>query len=209
LPDFCLVIAAAMASPAESPDGEERSRPATGPSEPQILHFGLRQWFYFISGVAILCALLARLETVGALLVLSIVGLVAAHIVGTFLGTRLRDTSAEVARWKARPGSPDVDTPVAVPQPVSLSELQLPETTTLAGQGRGVWRTRLAAAIGALVGLACGAAAISQFAGPDVTAAGVALGAVSCGVIGAWMALLASNFWAIAREAWRHARRDE
>lgn len=198
-----------MASPAESPDAEDRSRPVTGPSEPQILHFGLRQWFYFISGVAILCALLARLETVGALLVLSIVGLVAAHVVGTFLGTRLRDTSAEVTRWKGRPGSPDVDVPVAVPQPVALSELRLPETTTLAGQGRGSWSTRLAVAVGGMVGLVCGAAAIVKFAGPDVTRAGAALGAVSCGVIGAWMTLLASNFWAIAREAWRHASKHD
>jgi hypothetical protein len=198
-----------MASPAESPDAEDRSRPETSPSEPQILHFGLRQWFYFISGVAIFCALLARLETVGALLVLSIVALVAAHIVGTFLGTKLRDTSADVARWKARPGAPNADTPVAMQQPVSVGELQLPETTTLAGQGRGGWRTGLAAGIGALIGLVCGAAAISQLAGPDVTRAGVALGAVSSGVIGAWMALLVSNFWATAREAWRHAHRDD
>lgn len=198
-----------MASPSESPDAEDRSRPATPPSEPQILHFGLRQWFYFISGVVIFCALLARLETVGALVLASVVALIAAHIVGTVLGTKLRDTSGEVSRWKARPGSLDADRPVAVPQPVSLSELRLPETTTLAGQGSGVGRTRLAAAIGAVLGLVGGAAAIARFAGPDVTAAGVALGAVSCGVIGAWLALLTSNFWAIAREAWRHAHRHD
>lgn len=198
-----------MALPAESPDAEDRSRPATAPSEPQILHFGLRQWFYFISGVAIFCALLARLEAVGAILVVSIVALIAAHIVGTFLGTKLRDTSADVTRWKARPGSLDADSPVAVRQPVAVGELRLPETTTLAGQGRGGWRTWLAAGIGALVGLVCGAAAIWQLAGPDVTRAGVALGALSSGVIGAWMALLASNFWAIAREAWRHAHRHD
>jgi hypothetical protein len=46
-------------------------------------------------------------------------------------------------------------------------------------------------------------------AGPAVTWPGLAFGAVSCGIMGAWIALLVSNFWVIARQALRHASRDE
>ena len=67
----------------------------------------------------------------------------------------------------------------------------------------------LALAIGAAGGFACGAWAINELAGPSVTWPGLALGAVSCGVMGAWGVLLIASFWAIARQALRNASRDE
>ena len=58
-----------------SPDPHAAAEsPAAPPSterEPNLLHFGLRQWFYFISGVVILCGLFARLEMAGALVLAS------------------------------------------------------------------------------------------------------------------------------------------
>ena len=191
---------AAAESPAAPPSAER---------EPNLLRFGLRPWFYFISATVILCALLARMEGIGPIVLGSIVALIVAHVFGTFLGTRLRDTSGEVVRWKARPGSLDADSPVALPQPVSLADVRLPETTSLAGRTDNSHRGRWAFGLGALVGLGVGAWGIHVLAGPSVTWPGLALGAVSCGVIGAWIALLVSSFWVIAREALRHASRDE
>jgi hypothetical protein len=137
------------------------------------------------------------------------VALVAAHVFGTFLGTRLRDTSGEVVRWKARPGTADPDRPVSLPQPVSLANVQLPETTSLAGHSDDSRRSRWALGLGALIGFGLGAWGIHELAGPAVTWPGLAFGAISCGVMGAWIALLVSNFWVIARQALRHASRDE
>lgn len=191
---------AAAESPAAPPSTER---------EPNLLHFGLRQWFYFISGIVILCGLFARLEVAGAIVLASIVALVAAHVLGTFLGTRLRDTSEEVVRWKGRPGSADADNPVALPQPVKLANLRLPAATSLAGRTVSSRRNNWALAVGAAGGFACGAWAISELAGPSVTWPGLALGAVSCGVMGAWGVLLIASFWAIARQALRNASRDE
>src|SRR5690349_8911063 len=86
--------------------------------EPNILRFGLRQWFYFVSGIIVLCAFFARLDGEGAIVLASVVALIVAHVFGTFLGNRLRDTSDDVVRWKARPGSEDADRPISLPQPV-------------------------------------------------------------------------------------------
>jgi hypothetical protein len=191
---------AAAESPAAPPSAER---------EPNLLRFGLRQWFYFISGIVILCALFASVEGEGAIVLASIVALIVAHVFGTFLGTRLRDTSGEVVRWKARPGSVDADTPVALPQPVTLANLRLPEATSLAGRSINSRRDHWALTLGAAGGFACGAWGIHELAGPTVTWPGLALGAVSCGVMGAWGALLIASFWAIARQALRNASRDE
>jgi len=177
--------------------------------EPNILRFGLRQWFYFISGIIVLCALFASLEGKNAILLASVVALIVAHVLGTFLGTRLRDTSDEVVRWKARPGSADADHPVSLPQPVSLADIRLPETTSLAGRSDVSHRSCWALGLGALAGFALGAWGIHELAEPKVTWPGLALGAVSCGVMGTWIALLGCNFWTVARQALRQASRDE
>jgi hypothetical protein len=183
--------------------------PPVAEREPNLLRFGLRQWFSFVSAIVILCALLARLEGVGPIVLGSVVALIAAHVFGTFLGTRLRDTSGEVYRWKGRAGSPDSDTPVASRQPIALEELALPAATSLADRTSDGKRSRAALALGGLSGLLLGGWGIHLLAGPTATWPGLALGAASCGVIGAWTALLWISFWAIIREAWRHASKED
>lgn len=133
------------------------------------------------------------------------VALVVAHVVGTFLGTRLRDTSSEVVAWKARTNADGGDRPVALPQPVTFANVALPETTPLAERSHSPRRHQWSVAAGGIAGFALGYAALYHVAGPTATQAGLALGATSCSVIGAWLSLLACNFWTIARQAWRHA----
>lgn len=179
--------------------------PAGAESEPNFLRFGLRHLFAFVTAAAAFCALMASLSGVWAIVVGSAAALVAAHVFGTLLGTRLRDTSADVRQWKARAGSPDPDHPVAPPQPVSLAELDLPTRTLLARHDplgkRRIW----CMAAGTVVGLVGGGAAMAAAVGGDATWAGLAMGAVSCGVIGAWAALLGVNFTLFARQTLRQA----
>jgi hypothetical protein len=61
---------------------------------------------------------------------------------------------------------------------------------------------------GGAVGAAIGAAGMPTIAGSETTAAGLALGAASCGVMSGWLALLVGNFWATSRRAWREANAD-
>jgi hypothetical protein len=63
-------------------------------------------------------------------------------------------------------------------------------------------------AAGTVLGFATGGVGIHRALGEDVTWPGLALGAVSCGVIGAWAALLGVNFYTIARHVIREANRE-
>jgi hypothetical protein len=173
--------------------------------EPNLMRFGLRHLFVFFSLAAVVFALMATMGGAWPIVVGSVVALIAAHVFGTAVGTRLRDTSREVQQWKARPGSPDPDEPVALPQPVRVNELRLPATTPLASFERiGRWR-RCCIAVGAAAGAFLGLGGILIADGDKVTWPGLALGAVSCGVIGGWMALLGANFYTIARHTLRQA----
>jgi hypothetical protein len=186
---------------------DSQTRLANAKREPNLMRFGLRHLFLLVSGAAILAAALTQLEGFGPLVLGCIVLLIAAHVFGTFLGTRLRDTSAEVQRWKARPGSRDPDYPVAPRQPVRVAELQLSQPS-LAGFERIGLRRHWHVAAGAAAGFFLGLFALNAAAGEDVTWPGLTLGAVSCGVIGSWVSLLSTNFYAIAKHTLRQASEE-
>jgi hypothetical protein len=64
-------------------------------------------------------------------------------------------------------------------------------------------------AAGTVGGSGLGAAGINAIAGDHVTWFGIGLGSVSCGIIGAWAALLGTSFWTISRHALKHATKEE
>jgi len=175
------------------------------PREPQLFRFGLRRLFFFVSGATAFIALLASCEGVWPWVILFSATLVAAHVLGNAVGTRLRDSSRDVQIWKAGRPSRDRDEPVATRQPVPWAELSLPVGTPLALHGTSSWRRNGAVAAGAVLGLALGASGIHLSVGDDVTWIGLAVGSISCAVMGGWFALLATNFCVILRHAWRHA----
>jgi hypothetical protein len=182
--------------------------PASLDREPHLFRFGLRHLFLYMSLAAVLLALLARLGGPWPMVVASCVSLVGAHVFGTFVGTRLRDTSQEVQRWKARSGSPDRDGPIASLQP-TLATFTMPETTPLAARSHGSplhWATL---AIGTVFGAALGVGGLSFVAQRHITWIGLALGGVSCAVMGAGLGLIACSFVSISKLAWRHATRDQ
>lgn len=184
-----------------------KALPAVPDREPNLMRFGLRHLFGFVSLSAVLCAVMVSLGGVWPVIIGSAVALFAAHVFGTVLGTRLRDSSLEVQRWKARPGTADRDEPVALPQPVRVAELRLPATTLASFEKIGRWRHWFVGA-GTTIGLVFGGLCIFNAAGDGVTWPGLALGAVSCGVMGAWAALLGVNFTTIARHTLRQATRE-
>jgi hypothetical protein len=182
-------------------------KPANGAQirEPNLMRFGLRHLFIVFSLAAVMFALMATMGGAWPIVISSLAALIAAHLFGTALGTRLRDTSSEVQQWKSRPGSPDADEPVAPPQPVRVNELRLPVTTPLASFEKvGRWR-RCCIAAGAAAGACLGLAGILIAGQGDVTLPGLALGAASCSILGGWTALLAVNFYSIARHTLRQA----
>jgi hypothetical protein len=193
-----------MAGGTDTSSGLTSPGNAPASREPHLFRFGLRQMFAFVSGAAALVALMAMLGGGWGATVGFATALVAAHVLATSVGTRLRNTSREVQRWNAgRPGAPpDGPPPVA---PLAVADRAALAASPLALSESAPWRSILAAAGGLAVGGTLGAAGIPVMAGPQATLAGIAVGAASCGVIGAWLALLTANFWTIARRAWRDA----
>jgi hypothetical protein len=175
--------------------------------EPNLMRFGLRRLFVFVSGITVLAAALTRMEGFWPLAVGCVALLIAAHVLSTFLGTRLRDTSADVQRWKARPGSRDPDHPIAPSQPVRVADLKLPPPSLASHEKIGSQRHWFVIA-GTIAGFVLGLFALDAAAGDDVTWPALALGAVSCGVIGCWASLLGTNFYAIAKRTLRQASEE-
>lgn len=172
--------------------------------EPHLFRFGLRQMFACFSGATALIAAMAVVGGGWAATLGFSAALVAAHVLATSVGTRLRDSSREIQLWNAgRLGAtPDGPPSAAALAPADAASLP---ASTLAKFEIAPWRSIVAGALGLVVGGALGASAMPFIAGPQTSLAGLAVGAASCGVIGGWLALLLANFWAIARRAWRDA----
>jgi len=173
--------------------------------EPQLLRFRLRQMFYMVTLASVLCALLVGTEGPWPWLISLAALLAAAHVLGNLLGTRLRDTSQEIVAWRALQPELDPDLPVATGLPIELAKLNLPPGTPLASHERIARGTAWFVAGGLALGLVAGSMAIALTIGPRIEWAGWVVGTISCGVLGAWAAFLASSFSSIARHAWRHA----
>lgn len=173
--------------------------------EPHLFRFGLRQLFMLVSGFALLFSAMAGLGLNWGAAVGFIAALVAAHVLATVIGTRLRDSSGEIQRWRAglAPEATDGPPPSG---PLSPAELASLTASSLASRDDAPWRSPMAGVAGLLGGAFLGAAIMPIVAGAQVNAAGLALGAVSVGVICGWLAIMVANFSAIARRSWREAR---
>jgi len=173
--------------------------------EPHLLRFRLRQLFFLVTVLSVLCALLVLTEGPWPLVIGVTTALIAAHVFGTMVGTRLRDTSAEVLNWRA--GNPAVndDTPLAgLELDPALLETLPPQTPLADHAGANRWLLWFVVG-GAIVGAIVGGTLLALTMGARIGWAGWVVGTLSCGVLGTWAAFLASSFSVIARQAWRHA----
>ncbi|QDS99703.1 hypothetical protein [Adhaeretor mobilis] len=170
-------------------------------SEP-LLRFGLRQLLTMVALLSALCALLVKAPgywpgviAMGALLV-------GAHIFGNVVGTRLRNTSPKRETH-------DPTQAISASQPKARWQESMPETTPLALHAAVVRWGRVVSGVGVLAGVLLGGWALSMALGSEVTWPGLGLGAVSCGVLGGWIAFMAYSFGSISRHAWMHAKQTD
>jgi hypothetical protein len=173
--------------------------------EPRLFRFRLRQLFLFVSATVGLVGAMASVGGGWAPAIGFFAALVAAHVLATVVGTKLRDSSPAMQRWSSEQPGSAADLPMAVGMP-GATALAAVKAGSLSLHQESPWRTRAPALVGLIGGGFLGAAVIPLIAGAQTNAAGLGLGAVSCGVICAWLALLGANFWMIARGAWREAQ---
>jgi hypothetical protein len=75
----------------------------------------------------------------------------------------------------------------------------------LHGHGKPLRRLPMCLLIGAIVGGLLGMAALTIVMGDRTSAAGMAVGAISTAVLGAWLAFVGASSWAIFRQGWLDA----
>jgi hypothetical protein len=156
--------------------------------------FRLRTLMLAITLCGVLFALMATLSALASALLLFFLSLVAAHVVGNVIGTRLRDaTSGSLA---------DDDTP----RPARLA-LRLPVPTVRRLRERtGISRTMVVtAAIGALLGGTSGGFVLAECVGERASIAGLGLGTFSSAVLGGFCGFLLSSFLSVFSRAMTEA----
>jgi hypothetical protein len=170
-----------------------------------VLRFGLRQFFWWLTGVSVLLAIFVIIPTGLALIaVVLAVGVVALHILSTALGTRLRDHANERRAWEAGQSPPPAPASHAPRQAVAPPSRRSP----LHGHAQPLIRVRIWLTLGALVGGLFGIVALFLLLGNRTSIAGILVGSASTAVVGAWIAFIASSAWSIFREGWHDALRD-
>lgn len=171
--------------------------------EPNLLKFGLRQMFGGVTVVGLICGLMAITEGPWPWVVLISAVLVAGHIFGNFIGTRLRNTSEDVVRWRRSDPRTDSDDPYTTPLADAVN-LPVAEPN-LANFGCLVRGHRWYLLGGASAGTVAAGTLLNLTIGYRISWAGWAVGTLSGTIMGFWAAFLAVSFTTIARDALRQA----
>lgn len=181
--------------------------------ESPLFRFRLRHLLFFVAVVSFLLAGLVTFQGIPAIAFLLAALVVAFHVFGNALGSKLRfhaDRSASL---------PDMDQ-VPCRSPTSRFSNPPPPTTRQVmpppwyGRGEGAvpWIPRLTVAA-VFFGGCLGAVFLTLTVGDRTSAAGLAVGAVSLAAISGWFAFLGGNFYANVRRGLREAldeqRRDD
>ncbi len=185
--------------------GDLKSTEAVTTTAPQlpVLRFSLRHLFWWLTGASVLFAALVlspRLD-LSPLAVLLFSSLVALHVIGTALGTRLRAHANELRAWEATQATAEgPPRPALARIPVAMGP-----RSPLHGHHRPLRRLPQCLAAGAMAGGILGVVVLSLAIGDRSSLAGVAVGSVSMAVVGAWLAFVGVSAWSIMREGWRDA----
>jgi hypothetical protein len=178
------------------------------PREPHLLKFRLRQLFFVVTVVSLLCASIALTHGPWPWIITIIALMVAGHVLGNLIGTRLRDTSEDVVRWRSADPRQSPDHPLTT-LPGDLANLQLLPETNLRNFNRLVHGMKWYLLGGLATGLILGGTALALTIGHRIGWAGWMVGTMSGAVLGTWLAFLAVSFTAIARDALRQAHGRE
>jgi hypothetical protein len=177
--------------------------PPSLPREPHLLKFRLRQMFLWVTLLCLLLALIATTSGPWPWVIIIFALMVAAHVLGNLIGTRLRDTSEEVVQWRNSDPRQSADHPQSTPQPYDVSSLPLPPETNLRNFGRMIRGMKWFLLAGLLIGLLFGGTVLWLTIGHRIGWAGWVVGTLSGGVMGTWIAFLAVSFTTISRDALR------
>jgi hypothetical protein len=197
-----------MATVEDIPLAEASRPPRDEEHQAPLFRFGLRQMFLFVSGIAALGGCMALVRGGWAAGIGFGAAMVAAHVLATSIGTRLRDrSSAANSRAMRQDGGTGI--PRGLTRRLTDEELAALTDTPLARHERAPFRTLFSAAGGATAGGFGGAALIPILAGPATTGAEFTLGAASCAVMGGWLGLMAAHSWSVMRRTWCDANGGE
>jgi hypothetical protein len=170
------------------------TRPTT--PQPPPPQFGLKSLLAVVAVLSIVLAVANQVGFYAAAVLLMVVLLVVAHVAGNAIGTSRRDSSPSQESGEppatTMPGAPGFSMPLIQPT-------ELRESVPL---GR---RVAVAMLLGAILGGALMAGATFPN-WPKLGLAGVAIVALSGGVLGAYAGFMASRFTAAFGRAWRQAR---
>jgi hypothetical protein len=195
-----------------------RNLPAAGPdqstlpsqsAEPQLpsFRFALRHLFWFLTAVCVVLAALfaAPGPGIAPLAILLVISVVALHVAGTALGSRLRAHADEHVAWTAD----HANAADRFPRGIALCG---PRSAWHQRGQTMPWRWWIVVA-GALAGGATGVAVFIAADSFTPSPIGIAFGAVSMAVVGGWVAFVVGSFWIMLRRGWREAvdeqRKDE
>lgn len=188
----------------------QSGRESRGDLPPQLPALRFRLW-HLLAFVAALCALLAVLVSstgMWATVFLLAALVISLHVAGTALGSRLRAHADQQRAWEAARRR----TVVASSASTATSSISAAHSP-LYGRRSSLRWLRLFVAGGALLGTLGGAVLLTFTVGHRTGAIGIAVGSISVGVIGGWLAFLGTSFWTILRQGWReaseHQKQDE
>lgn len=184
-----------MSLPLESP---------TPLREPQLLKFGLRQMFFVVTLLCVLCTSVVMTSGPWPWVIVISALLVSAHVLGNLIGTRLCDSSPEIVRWQLSDSNQEPDFPRATDLKL-MDSVVLPPETNLAHFGRMIRGMKWFLLAGMIIGLALGGGILAATIGHRIGWAGWAVGIISGGVLGTWLAFLTVSFTTIARDALQQA----
>ncbi|MBX3433958.1 MAG: hypothetical protein KF847_11610 [Pirellulales bacterium] len=176
--------------------------------EPHLFRFGLRQLLGLATIVTLLAGAMAATPGAWPLVIGSTAALIAAHVFGTVVGARLRDTSQAVEHWRESQGGAAPEGPRRAFSSGVSRVAAPPLPTTLAQRHEAPHRDRRALTVGAAIGFVLGTLGIFLAWGARLGLPAVLIGAVSTAVLGAWIAWIGTSFAAISRTAWQDANAD-
>jgi hypothetical protein len=182
-----------------------RPSPSDSPDLP-LFRFRLRHLLIFVAAVSALLAALVTLEGMPALALVLAVLVLAFHLLGTALGSQLRDYAARNGHC----GHVGCDPSPAAGPPSPTSSRASPLQSPWYGRSEATfaWLPRLVA-LAAVFGAVLGAIGLVTTIGHRTSLPGLVIGTFSIALLSGWAAFLGGNFVAIVRGGLSEAVRGQ
>ena len=174
--------------------GRMASDPFIDRSVSRVLpQFGLRTLFLVVTYLAVVFGLMGAIGPIASAALLLLLAMIALHVAGNVLGTRLRDeTSAHVLAHQTSPTHARLRS-----KRHRRARSRLTERTPLG------WLIRAACVAGSLTGAAIGKLTFEQF--PNATLPDLIVGTISFAILGGLLGFLVGGFLKMTLRAWWQA----